>query len=110
MGTALPGIGLTSQTETGKAYRVLRPPPRCPSPSWGLTTATLQALGELSCSGFRLSMTMASSHMPLTRLHWLPATQALNWLLPMKPEPYPSLPGQALSIFCSVACPLPDEP
>ena len=55
-------------------------------------------------------MTMASGHVPLTRLHWLPATQGLNWLLPMKPKPYPSLPGQALSVFCSVACPLPDEP
>lgn len=55
-------------------------------------------------------MTMASGHVPLSRLHWLPATQGLNCLLPMKPKPYPSLPGQALSIFCSVACPLPDEP
>lgn len=35
-------------------------------------------------------MTLASDHVPSTRLHWwFPATQALSWLLALKLKPEP---------------------
>lgn len=41
-----------------------------PNPTWGLTAATMQALAEASCSGFRLSTSLASDHVPTTRSDW----------------------------------------
>lgn len=68
------------------------------SPSQGGSQQPLCRPCELSClvSGFA----PWPSHVPLTRLHCRPATQALE-LPSYETQTLPQSPGQALSIFCS---------